>query len=74
MFALPEYDISCALRQPIIFTCLTLMGNILVARTWRIGCIMGVSQSFIREEDTGAQRKIETSITTSRLAIIEIIK
>jgi len=72
MFALPEFDISCALRQPIIFTCLTLMGNILVARTWRIGCIMGVSQSFIREEDTGAQRKIETSITTSRLAIMKL--
>jgi len=36
MFALPEYDISCALRQPIMFTCLTFMGNILIARTWRI--------------------------------------
>jgi len=40
MFALPEYDISCALRQPVIFTCFTFMGNVLLARSWRIGCIM----------------------------------
>jgi len=70
MFTLPEYDISCALRQPIIFTCLTFMGNILVTRTWRIGCIMGVSQSFIREDNNnGRAGKIETS----RLAIMKVL-
>jgi len=72
MFALPEFDISCALRQPIIFTCLTFMGNILVARTWRIGCIMSVSQSF-REDNSDRAGKIETSITTLRLAIMKLL-
>ena len=71
MFALPEYDISCALRQPIIFSCLTFMGNILIVRTWRIGCIMGVSQSF-REDDNGSAQ-IEISITMSRLAIMKVL-
>jgi len=74
MFALPEYDISCALRQPIIFTCLTFMGNILIVRAWRIGCIMGVSQSFIREDNNnGRVGRIETSITMSRLAIMKVL-
>jgi len=74
MFTLPEYDISCALRQPIMFTCLSFMGNILIVRTWRIGCIMGVSQSFIREDNNnGRVGKIETSITVSRLAIMKVL-
>ena len=73
MFSLPEYDISCALRQPIIFTCLTFMGNILIVRTWRIGCIMGVSQSFREDDNNGRAGKIETSITTSRLAIMKLL-
>jgi len=73
MFTLPEFDISCALRQPIIFTCLSFMGNILLVRTWRIGCIMGASRSF-REEDNNARvGKMETSITVSRLAIMKLL-
>ena len=30
--ALPEYDAACAIRQPIILTCISLMGSITVAR------------------------------------------
>jgi len=44
MFALPEYDISCALRQPVIFTCFTFMGNVLMARSWTIGMCTNPTQ------------------------------
>jgi DMSO/TMAO reductase YedYZ heme-binding membrane subunit len=27
-FALPEYDVSCAIRQPIILTCISFMGEL----------------------------------------------
>ena len=30
LFAFPEYDATCALRQPIILTSITFMGNILI--------------------------------------------
>lgn len=30
MFALPAYSVSCAIRQPIIFTSISIMGSILV--------------------------------------------
>ena len=46
MLALPEYNLSCALRQPIILTSLSLMGSTLVARTWRIGCIISPAIAF----------------------------
>jgi len=46
LFALPEYDVCCALRQPIILICITFMGNILVARVWRIGCIISPAAKF----------------------------
>jgi len=40
LFALPEYDFSCALRQPTIITSISLMGSILAARSWRIGLVL----------------------------------
>jgi len=73
MFVLPEYDISCALRQPLLFMCFTFMGNILITRTWRIGCIMGVTQSFRVEDDNDNDRAISSVITMSRLAIMKVL-
>mmetsp|Transcript_5880 Transcript_5880/g.13409 ORF Transcript_5880/g.13409 Transcript_5880/m.13409 type:complete len:828 (-) Transcript_5880:174-2657(-) len=48
LFALPESDVGCALRQPIIFTSISLMGGILVARSWRIGCIVSPHHLHLR--------------------------
>lgn len=41
----------CALRQPIILMCITFMGNILVARAWRIGCIISPVAKFASSND-----------------------
>ena len=38
--ALPEHTIACALRQPIILTCITLMGAIEASRSWRIALLV----------------------------------
>ena len=38
--ALPEHTIACALRQPIILTCITLMGGIEASRSWRIALLV----------------------------------
>lgn len=46
LFAFPEYDVTCALRRPIILTCITIMGNLLIARAWRIGCIISSVATF----------------------------
>lgn len=74
IFALPQYDISCALRQPLLFVCFTFMGDVLVTRTWRIGCIMGVTQSFRVEDDNDdSSDQATTFITMSRLAIMKVL-
>ena len=73
MFALPQYDITCALRQPLLFMCFTFMGNILVTRTWRIGCIMGVTQSFRVEDDNESSDRAKSIMTMSRLAIMKVL-
>eukprot|EP00985_Skeletonema_marinoi_P011419 scaffold5436_cov143-Skeletonema_marinoi.AAC.6 len=46
LFAFSEYDATCALRQPIILTSITFMGNILIGRAWRIGSIIGSTTTF----------------------------
>ena len=45
-FIMPEYDVSCAIRQPSILTCISLMGNVLVAKTWRISCLLSPTTLF----------------------------
>lgn len=48
--ALPEFDVACAVRQPIILTCISLMGSLLVARSWRISCIVCPTLAFASGE------------------------
>ena len=38
--------VGCALRGPLVLTCLTFMGSNLVARAWRIGGIIGSTSSL----------------------------
>ena len=49
--ALPDYDVACAMRQPVILTCITLMGSILVSRSWRISCIICPTLGFAASGD-----------------------
>uniref|UniRef100_A0A7S2LUJ2 G-protein coupled receptors family 3 profile domain-containing protein n=1 Tax=Skeletonema marinoi TaxID=267567 RepID=A0A7S2LUJ2_9STRA len=51
LFAFSEYDATCALRQPIILTSITFMGNILIGRTWRIGSIISSTTTFAASSD-----------------------
>ncbi len=51
LFALPEYDSTCALRQPIILTCITFMGNLLIGRAWRISSIISSAATFAASND-----------------------
>ena len=44
--AFPNSDASCAIQRHVILICITYMGTILVARTWRISCIISPTQSF----------------------------
>jgi hypothetical protein len=44
--AFPNSDASCAIQRHVILLCITYMGAILVARTWRISCIISPTQSF----------------------------
>ena len=44
--AFPEHSAACAVRQPIILTCVSLMGSVLVARAWRIGAIIRPAVAF----------------------------
>lgn len=67
LFALPEYDVSCALRQPIILTCITFMGNVLIARAWRIACIISPTAKF-----AAASGKIH-GIGRARLKVMNIL-
>lgn len=54
--AFPEYDASCALRQPIILSCISFMGSILVARCWRIICIISPTLTFASSSDNKANK------------------
>lgn len=44
--AFPTSDASCAIQRHIILICISYMGSILVARTWRISCILSPALSF----------------------------
>jgi len=69
LFAFPEYDATCALRQPIILTSITFIGNILIGRAWRIGSIIGSTATFAASGDeidaVGAARlKVMNALST----------
>eukprot|EP00984_Skeletonema_dohrnii_P023779 scaffold12860_cov78-Skeletonema_dohrnii-CCMP3373.AAC.2 len=51
LFAFSGYDATCALRQPIILTSITFMGNLLIGRAWRIGSIIGSTATFAASGD-----------------------
>jgi hypothetical protein len=72
LFAFPEYDATCALRRPIILTCITLMGNLLIARAWRIGCIISPVATFAasgdNEVDTAGMARLKVVNVLSRLS------
>jgi len=72
LFEFPEYDVTCALRRPIILTCITLMGNLLIARAWRIGCIISPVAAFAasgdNEVDTAGMARLKVVNVLSRLS------
>lgn len=59
--ALPEYDVSCALRQPSILTCISFMGSILVARCWRISRIISPTITFAASSDNYNKDILQTA-------------
>eukprot|EP00984_Skeletonema_dohrnii_P018826 scaffold8903_cov157-Skeletonema_dohrnii-CCMP3373.AAC.6 len=67
MFAFPEYDASCALRQPIILTSITFMGNLLIGRAWRIGSIISSTAAFAASGD-----KID-AVGMARLKVMNVL-
>eukprot|EP00984_Skeletonema_dohrnii_P026131 scaffold15425_cov141-Skeletonema_dohrnii-CCMP3373.AAC.4 len=67
MFAFPEYDASCALRQPIILTSITFMGNLLIGRAWRIGSIISSTTAFAASSD-----KID-AVGVARLKVMNVL-
>eukprot|EP00984_Skeletonema_dohrnii_P001295 scaffold401_cov144-Skeletonema_dohrnii-CCMP3373.AAC.6 len=67
LFAFPEYDASCALRQPIILTSITFMGNLLIGRAWRIGSIIGSTAAFAASGD-----KID-AVGLARLKVMNVL-
>mmetsp|Transcript_5464 Transcript_5464/g.8407 ORF Transcript_5464/g.8407 Transcript_5464/m.8407 type:complete len:367 (-) Transcript_5464:27-1127(-) len=69
LFAFPDYNATCALRQPIILTSITFIGNILIGRAWRIGSIIGSTATFAASGDeidaVGAARlKVMNALST----------
>eukprot|EP00984_Skeletonema_dohrnii_P011683 scaffold4689_cov142-Skeletonema_dohrnii-CCMP3373.AAC.4 len=67
MFAFPEYDATCALRQPIILTSITFMGNLLIGRAWRIGSIISSTTTFAAPGD-----KID-AVGVARLKVMNVL-
>jgi len=67
MFAFPEYDVTCALRQPIILTSITFMGNLLIGRAWRIGSIISSTTTFAASGD-----EIDT-LGMARLKVMNVL-
>eukprot|EP00985_Skeletonema_marinoi_P027738 scaffold23234_cov104-Skeletonema_marinoi.AAC.5 len=71
LFAFPEYDASCALRQPIILTFITFMGNLLTGRAWRIGSIISSTTTFAasgNEIDTLGMARLKVMNVLSTLS------
>eukprot|EP00984_Skeletonema_dohrnii_P024757 scaffold13890_cov76-Skeletonema_dohrnii-CCMP3373.AAC.2 len=67
LFAFSEYDATCALRQPIILTSITFMGNLLIGRAWRIGSIISSTTTFASSSD-----KIDT-LGMARLKVMNAL-
>ena len=64
--ALPESDAACAIRQPIIITCIS---SITVARAWRIGCLMSPTLSSTSSEDARGV----ASMQLARTKVMEVL-
>ncbi len=69
LFAFPEYHAASALRQPIILTSITFMGNLLIGRAWRMGSIISSTATFVASGDeidaVGAARlKVMDALST----------
>ncbi|KAL9184789.1 hypothetical protein ACHAXT_012759 [Thalassiosira profunda] len=69
-------DGVCAVRQPIILLSISFMGSILVARSWRIGCIASPALAFSSakavepsggEDDARPSRSITRQTTLARI-------
>ena len=54
LLAVQASDVSCALRQPVLLISISLMGSILVARLWRISCIISPSLKFTTSAGSGS--------------------
>eukprot|EP00984_Skeletonema_dohrnii_P007702 scaffold2824_cov65-Skeletonema_dohrnii-CCMP3373.AAC.1 len=67
LFAFSEYDATCALRQPIILTSITFMGNLLIGRAWRIGSIISSTTTFASSGD-----EIDT-LGMARLKVMNVL-
>eukprot|EP00984_Skeletonema_dohrnii_P018145 scaffold8397_cov104-Skeletonema_dohrnii-CCMP3373.AAC.2 len=67
LFAFPEFDATCALRQPIILTSITFMGNLLIGRAWRIGSIISSTTTFAASAD-----EIDT-LGMARLKVMNVL-
>mmetsp|Transcript_16690 Transcript_16690/g.33517 ORF Transcript_16690/g.33517 Transcript_16690/m.33517 type:complete len:800 (-) Transcript_16690:318-2717(-) len=67
LFAFSEYDATCALRQPIILTSITFMGNLLIGRAWRIGSIISSTAAFVASSD-----KID-AVGMARLNVMNVL-
>eukprot|EP00985_Skeletonema_marinoi_P017318 scaffold9423_cov88-Skeletonema_marinoi.AAC.3 len=67
LFAFSEYDVTCALRQPIILTSITFMGNLLIGRAWRIGSIISSTTTFAASGD-----EIDT-LGMARLKVMNVL-
>jgi len=72
LLAFPEYDISCALRQPIILLSISFMGSILVARSWRIARILSPKISLASSTLT-TNRTIIEKVQLARLKVMGVL-
>ena len=74
IFALPEYDAACAIRQSIILTCISLlMGLIItVARVWSIGCLMSPAISCAPSSSDEDEVKVD-KVQLARTKLLNVL-
>ena len=71
---IPLNDTFCLLREPFILTPLTLMGNILVGRIWRIGLVMSpVLKVGMHSEDKADHLKARIMDALTVISDYEVI-
>jgi len=70
---MPLNDIFCLLREPFILTPLTLMGNILVGRIWRISMVMSPVLTVGKQTDESAPLKTRIMDTLTVLSDYEMV-